>query len=153
MNKFLGKLLVIVSPLLLGSFAVFFTSADSVWYSSLVKPAFSPPDWMFGPIWIIFYILMGIALFIVVESESSYRKVAIKVFVAQLALNIIWTLMFFGLESPLLGLINIIALWIFIIVTIFYFFAISKTAGWLLVPYIVWVTFAMFLNFSVYGLN
>ena len=153
MNTHVKRLVIVILPLVLGTFPSLFVTAQSSWYGALIKPAINPPDWIFGPVWTVLYILMGIALFLVIESESSYRAMALKLFWVQLVLNVTWTFMFFGFESPLLGLINIVALWILIIATIFYFFAISKTAGWLLVPYIVWVSFAMFLNFSIWSLN
>lgn len=153
MKKFLSRLVIIATPLVLGSFGSIVTSADSSWYMSLAKPPFNPPGWVFGPVWVFLYLLMGIALFLVFESESSFKKKAIKVFWIQFALNVMWSFAFFGLESAILGLLVIFFLWVAIIFTIYQFFRVCRTSGWLLVPYFLWVTFAMFLNFSIFSLN
>ncbi|WP_458746459.1 TspO/MBR family protein [Candidatus Nitrosocosmicus sp. T] len=125
------------------------------WYSTLTKPTFAPPGWVFGPAWIILYFLMGVSLYTVWVSESKpkIRKVFFIVFGIQLALNALWSLLFFGLKSPLLGLVDIILLDIMVIVTIIYARAISRLAAILLVPYLVWIIFASILNFAIYLLN
>ncbi len=125
------------------------------WYASLSKPPFNPPNWVFGPVWTTLYVLMGIAAYAVYRAGMKKNEVrgALAVFGAQLGLNVLWSLLFFGLHSPLYGLLCIVALWAAIAVTIIRFYAISKTAGLLLVPYILWVSFASLLNFYIWMLN
>jgi benzodiazapine receptor len=125
------------------------------WYASLIKPSFSPPNWMFGPVWTMLYVLMGIAAYAVYRTGMKKQAVrdAIAIFGVQLGLNLLWSLLFFGLHSPLYGLICIVTLWAAIAITIIRFYAISKNAGLLLVPYILWVSFASLLNFSIWMLN
>ncbi|MCX6791223.1 MAG: tryptophan-rich sensory protein [Candidatus Gribaldobacteria bacterium] len=134
--------------------AVFTTPAIASWYATLAKPSFSPPNWVFTPVWTLLFLLMGVALFLVWNEKSKGKNIqtAVLVFFQQLALNVLWSVLFFGLHSPLLALIEIIILWLSIVMTIFYFAKISKTAAWLLVLYLVWVSFATFLNFSIWRL-
>lgn len=136
----------------LGSF--FTTPAIPTWYKTLNKPFFTPPDWIFGPVWIGLFILMGISLFFIWQrSDHPQFKTGLIFFFVQLFLNILWSVAFFGLRSPLLGLMDILLLWIAILFTIFYFFQVSKFAGLLLIPYLLWVSFATVLNFSLWILN
>jgi len=130
--------------------SVFTAKSVSTWYLTLNKPFFSPPNWLFGPVWISLYCLMGVALFLVWQKKD---KKAISIFGAQLVLNSFWSIAFFGLKSPLFGLITIIVLLVLILLTIIRFFKISKFAGWLLIPYILWVSFASILNFYLWILN
>lgn len=130
----------------LGSFFTF--SAIPDWYAALNKPSFSPPNWIFGPVWTTLYIMMGISLYLVWQK----KKVPL-VFWAQLFLNAIWSIIFFGMKNPGLALIDIIALWITIVLTIKSFSKISKPAGYLLIPYLLWVSFAAILNLSIVLLN
>jgi tryptophan-rich sensory protein len=127
----------------------------SAWYSELNKPFFNPPNWIFGPVWTILYILMGIALYLVWNRGLKDKKVgkAVMVFIIQLALNFLWSLFFFGLHLPFIAFLTIIALWIMIFYTIVLFKSRSKTASWLLIPYVVWVSFAMILNLFIVILN
>jgi benzodiazapine receptor len=138
---------------IIGSF--FTVSSVSTWYQTLNKPFFNPPGWLFGPVWIILYLLMGISLYIVWNKgvKSKQSKIAVTLFGAQLVLNSLWSIIFFGLKSPLFAFIEIIVLWIAIVSTIIYFYRISKTASYLLLPYIIWVSFASVLNFFIYYLN
>ena len=125
------------------------------WYAALEKPSFTPPPWVFSPVWITLFALMGISLFIIWRrglAEQKTRK-ALGIFGAQLVFNILWSALFFGLKSPLAGLIDIAVLWIAIALTCFYFFKISKAAGVLLVPYLLWVSFAVVLNAFIWRLN
>jgi tryptophan-rich sensory protein len=131
------------------------TPAIPTWYESLKKPFFSPPNWVFGPVWVILYLLMGISLFVIWqrrENNLQARKGFI-LFFAQLILNAFWSVAFFGFKSPFLGLINIMLLWFAIFFTIQHFFKISKIAALLLLPYLLWVSFAAVLNFSLWILN
>lgn len=125
------------------------------WYGSLVKPAFAPPNWVFAPVWITLFTLMGIALYLVWEAGTGRRevKVALAFFGVQFALNVIWSFLFFGLRSPVLGLIDIIFLWILIAATILAFYRVDRRAAYLLVPYIAWVTIALSLNAAIWLLN
>lgn len=125
------------------------------WYAALNKPAFSPPNWIFAPVWTTLFVLMGIALYLVLEKgfEKKGVKKAVACFGAQLGLNVIWSFLFFGLMSPFLAFVEIIFLWAAIALTIKSFYPLSKKAAWLLIPYICWVSFAAFLNFAVWMLN
>lgn len=146
----------ILIPLIVGFTSSFATLGSiSTFFDVLNKPTWTPPAWAFGPIWTTLYILMGIALFLVWR-KGLFRqdvKIAIAVFGIQLILNFFWTIIFFGFRSITGGLIEIIFLWIAILVNIILFYRISKTAGLLLVPYIIWVTIASYLNYTVYLLN
>jgi len=133
-----------------------FTSASiPTWYMSLEKPSFNPPNWLFAPVWTMLFILMGISAFLVWRDGLSERnvRIALIIFIIQLILNTFWSVAFFGLRSPIAGLIVIIILWIAILLTILSFAKVSMTAGILLIPYILWVSFASILNASIYVLN
>jgi len=135
--------------------SVFTRGAIPTWYANLEKPFFTPPNWLFAPAWTLLYILMGIAAFLVWRKGLENRgvRIALIVFLIQLALNALWSVVFFGLESPLYGLIVISILWIAILVTIIKFFRISRVASVLMWPYLLWVTFAAVLNASIWLLN
>jgi tryptophan-rich sensory protein len=138
---------------LIGS--VFTRPAISTWYAELQKPRFTPPDWVFGPVWISLYILMGIATFLIWRRGFHHQVVrrALAIFGVQLVLNALWSFLFFGLRSPLAGLIGISLLGIAIILTIRSFLAVSRTAALLLIPYFLWVSLASGLNLSIWWLN
>lgn len=133
----------------------FTISAISTWYVFLVKPSFSPPNWIFGPVWTTLYLLMGVSAFLIWRKGLKNKKVkrALSYFLVQLFFNISWSLLFFGLHSPLLGLLNIILLLISIVLTIQAFYRISKIAAYILVPYLLWVSFATILNIAIVLLN
>jgi tryptophan-rich sensory protein len=135
--------------------SIFTSPAIPTWYARLQKPSFSPPDWVFFPVWTFLFIMMGISLFIIWQKgcEEKKFKTAIYIFAGQLLLNALWSVVFFGLRSPLLGLMEIIILWIMIYVTILSFMKLSRTAAYFLIPYILWVSFAAFLNFWIWILN
>ena len=130
-------------------------SSVSTWYPTLIKPRFTPPDWLFAPVWITLYILIGMATFLVWRRGFHHQviKRALALFGVQLILNVLWSFFFFGLKSPLAGLIEIGILGIAIILTIRSFLQVSRTAGLLLIPYFLWVTFATGLNLSIWYLN
>ncbi len=137
---------------ILGSF--FTVSSIPTWYAALNKPSFSPPNFVFGPVWTILYILMGISLYLVLSGKrKGERGKAIQIFAVQLVLNVLWSIIFFGMRNPALAFVDIVALWIAIVVTIKYFYSISKVASYLLYPYLVWVSFAAILNYSIWVLN
>lgn len=125
------------------------------WYSSIEKPAFTPPDWLFGPVWTTLYILMGVAAYLVWRrgSESQGVRVALGWFLVQLVLNASWTPIFFGWRRIGLALVVMVLLWAAIVATIRYFCRVSKLAGMLLVPYLLWVSFAIVLNAAIWRLN
>jgi len=135
--------------------SVFTISAIPNWYAGLVKPALNPPAWVFGPAWTTLYALMGIAAFLIWRMgwERKEVKMALGVFGIQLFLNAIWSIIFFGLQNPGWALVNIIFLWLAIVWTIAVFYKISKPATYLLVPYLLWVSFASYLNYSIWALN
>lgn len=122
------------------------------WYPTLNKPFFNPPSWVFAPAWTILYIMMAVAAWRVWLAGPS-SKPALNLFFIQLVLNFLWSVFFFGLHSPALALIDIIAMWIMIALTMRAFFKIARPAGWLLVPYLAWVSFAAVLNASIWWLN
>lgn len=135
--------------------SLFTVSSLPTWYEGLVKPVLNPPSWVFGPVWTILYVLMGISLWLVWKSGSnvSEKKRAIALFLAQLILNAIWSPIFFGARSLGNALVVIVLLWAAVVLTILIFTKISRLAAWLLVPYILWVSFAVYLNFSIWQLN
>jgi translocator protein len=161
---------------LIGSF--FTAPAIGSWYYFLNKPSFNPPNWIFAPVWTILFLLMGVSFYLVwlkkwsirEDAESSDRKAwnpvseklwtgswkeenAFMIFVLQLVLNVLWSVIFFGLKFPGIAFFEILMLWFAIFYTIVNFYRISKTAAYLLIPYILWVSFAAFLNFSIWQLN
>jgi benzodiazapine receptor len=146
---------IVVSQLAGSLGAIFTTPAIPTWYASLNKPAFSPPNWVFFPVWTTLYTLMGIAAFLVWRKGLDQRRVraALTIFAVQLILNVAWSVIFFGLYSLFGAVIAIILLWIAILANIVAFWRISKAAGALLIPYILWVSFAGILNVSVWMLN
>jgi tryptophan-rich sensory protein len=135
--------------------AIFTTPSIPIWYKGLKKPAFTPPNAVFGPVWITLYLLMGIAVFLVWREGLGQEGVTLAfiVFWVQLVLNVLWSVIFFGLKSLLGGMVVILLLWIAILANIILFFGVSPTAGGLLIPYIVWVSIAANLNLQVWKLN
>jgi benzodiazapine receptor len=146
---------IVVCQVAGGIGAVFTTPAIPTWYAGLNKPAFNPPNTVFFPVWTTLYTLMGIAVFLVWRKGLSERpvRVAVGIFAIQLVLNTAWSIIFFGLQSLFVALIAIAFLWIAIVVNIVTFWRISKAAGALLIPYILWVSFASLLNYSIWMLN
>jgi len=152
MNKIWKLIISIIFPFLASAIGGFFTTNSvSTWYVTLIKPPFNPPSWVFGPVWGILYLLMGISLYLV--WIKKFDKKAFTFFGIQLFLNALWSILFFGLKNPLFSFIEIIILWIAILMTIIYFYRINKNSAYLLIPYILWVTFASVLNFSIFILN
>jgi len=146
----------ITIPLAAGAIGAFFTLPSiSTWYSQLAKPALNPPNWVFGPVWTALYVLMGVAFYLAWKKgfKGASRNTAIGVYGLQLALNTLWSVVFFGWHSPIAGLFVITLLWISIAATIAVFYRISKTASWILLPYLAWVSFASYLNYSIWILN
>jgi benzodiazapine receptor len=155
-GNFLKLVVSILICLAAGFIGSFFTSHSvSTWYPMLDKPPFTPPNWVFMPVWTLLYLLMGVSLFLVWRQGTSYKivRIGLVLFFVQLLLNLLWTLLFFGMRSPLAGLVDILILWVFIFLTMLAFFGVSRTAGILLLPYFLWVGFATLLNFSLWKLN
>ena len=153
LSKLVFSILICQSAGIVGS--IFTSSSIQTWYTTLQKPSFTPPNWLFAPVWLILFTLMGISLYLVWNKGLKNKQVknSLSLFGLQLILNVVWSFLFFGLRSPLLGLIEIVFLWVFIVLTILKFHKISKTAGLLLLPYIVWVSIALMLNFYIWRLN
>lgn len=151
--RFLSAIFVCQLAGILGS--IFTFSAITDWYAYLNKPFFSPPNWVFGPVWTILYFLMGVSVFLIWNKglKDPRHLKAVKLFGFQLVLNFFWTIIFFGLRSPLLAFVEIMLLWYLIFLTIKSFYPISKTASYLLVPYLAWVSFASLLNLAIVILN
>ena len=134
----------------------FFTRASlSEWYLQLQKPWFNPPGWIFGPVWTVLYIMMGLSLYLVwsIPETNAFRRRSLWIFAIQLFLNFSWSVAFFGFRNPGLGLGVILLLILSISLNIYYFSKISKAASFLLCPYLGWVLFASVLNFSIWNLN
>lgn len=157
MNKITKILIVVVTCLAIGYFSGIVTrSAILDWYPSLVKPSFNPPNWVFAPVWSFLYIMMGVAAGLVwdrIEGNREVVKKALVIFAVQLALNALWSYLFFGLHNPMLAGLEIIVLWLMIYETYIQFNKINKIAGYLLLPYLAWVSFAAVLNGSIWWLN
>lgn len=155
--RHLPKLLVSISiPELVGIISTSFTiAAIPTWYATLTKPFFSPPNWVFGHAWTILYGLMGISAYLVWMKGIQKKKVkeALTIYGVQLVLNFFWSLIFFGLRQPLIALAEIMFLWVAIAITIVQFYKISKPAAYLLIPYLLWVSFASLLNLFIVILN
>ncbi len=150
------KLIIsILLPLSVGAVAGMFTSqAVPTWYASLNRPSFSPPNWVFGPVWTTLYILLGISFFLVwKEYPSKERNLAIKIFSIQLLLNFAWSFLFFYFNLIGVALIEIILLWIGIALMIYLFYKVKPFAAYLNIPYLLWVSFAAILNAGYYLLN
>jgi tryptophan-rich sensory protein len=132
----------------------FTTPSIASWYQYLKKPSFAPPNWLFGPAWTLFYFLMAVAAFLVWrEKENKNIKPALLIYLIHLVFNAFWSIIFFGLKNLSLAFFEIIILWILILITIIKFYKIKPLAGFLLIPYILWVTFASILNFAIWMLN
>lgn len=150
------KLIVTLGVSYLAAFVGSLFTANSVtdWYAALQKPWFTPPAWLFAPVWTVLFTLIGISAYLVWREDGKKgMKAAMAAFDFQLGLNVAWSMLFFGLQSPLLAMIGIAALWLAILITIVLFWKISKSAAAILIPYILWVSFAAVLNYSILILN
>ena len=155
MKKINFKTLIISAAISLGvgGLAALLTGAGNDFYSSINKPSLSPPSWLFPVVWTILYILMGVSAYIIYEAKCASGNSALKVYAAQLAVNFIWSLVFFNSRSFLLAFILIIVLWVLIIAMIAAFHKCRPLAAYLQIPYFLWVTFAAYLTWSIYSLN
>lgn len=161
MKKIYKLIISLIIPQLAGGLGSIFTVGSvKSWYLTLEKPMLNPPAWVFGPVWTTLFLLMGYALYLVWFSyaeASADKKVMIKIaltlFGIQMVLNALWSIIFFGLHSPGGALLEMIFLWLAILGTIITFAKISRPAAWLLAPYILWVSFAAYLNWAIWTLN
>ena len=151
--QFIVAIGVSLAPGWIGS--IFTMPAIPTWYAGLTMPAFSPPAWIFGPVWTVLFILMGIALYLVWSKGLGHKnvQVATAIFGVQLVLNVLWSFVFFGMQEPFFAFIVILILWAAILMTIVAFDRVSVPAAILLVPYFLWVSFAAYLNYGIYALN
>ncbi len=150
------KLLICVAiPLAVGGAAALLTRSGIERYAELTKPPLSPPAWLFPIVWTVLYVLMGIASYLVLTSQAPKEAInrALKVYLAQLFLNFVWPLLFFNLSAYLFAFVWLVLLWLMIVGMLILFDRISKPASYLITPYLLWVTFAAYLNLSVYALN
>ena len=152
-TRFIVSLVLCQGAGLIGS--AFTVGAIQNWYTFLNRPSFSPPNWIFAPVWTILYTLMAIALYLIWSTGLNNRlaKTAFWIFIVHLVVNALWSILFFGIKSPALAMVDIIVLWILIVTCIYLFYKIRKISAWLLVPYLVWVSFATVLNFYIWKLN
>jgi benzodiazapine receptor len=152
-KKLAAAVLVCLSAGFIGSF--FTLSSIPTWYATIQKPAFNPPNWVFGPVWTTLYILMGISAYLVWMKGWDKKEVrnALAIFAVQLVLNALWSIIFFGANKLLYAFVVIVFLWMAIAANIFLFNRISRNAALLMVPYLAWVSFAAFLNYSIWQLN
>ena len=156
MNNLIKLLVAMAVPLAVGGLSGAMTARSvATWYPNLVKPSFNPPAWIFGPVWTLLYVLMGVAAYLVWRRgiDADGVRVALIAFLIQLALNGLWSLLFFGLKSPALAFAEILLLWLAIGVTVWLFWRVVPAAGALLLPYWAWVSFAAILNGSIWRLN
>lgn len=150
--QFLGSIVLCHSAGFIGSLAT--TPNIDPWYNTLNKPFFTPPSWVFAPVWLTLYTLMGIALYLILNSPRSQRKKqALILFYSQLVLNTLWSIVFFGRQMIFGGLVIIAVLIITLTLTIYKAYPLSRKAAWLLIPYLAWVSFATLLNYSLWLLN
>ena len=151
--KLIFSILACLAAGAIGSLSTF--KAIPTWYRSLKKPRYTPPNWAFGPIWTTLYILMGISVFLVWERglATNEATLAFTLFWCQLALNVLWSIVFFGMKAKGVGVIIIVALWLLILATTIASFQVSAWAGGLLIPYLAWVTVASYLNIGIWLLN
>jgi translocator protein len=154
-NPILMLALFIAITFAAAGLGAFFTGTSvSNWYPTLRKPSWNPPAWIFGPVWTALYLMMAVAVWLVWRKRGfDGATAALGLFALQLALNALWSPLFFGLRNPLAGLVDIVPLWAAILATLVCFWKISPLAGALLAPYWVWVSFATALNFVIWRMN
>lgn len=155
MGKSLKLILAILLPMVVGGFSGFLTAnAINGWYATLHQPSFNPPNWVFGPVWTTLYLIMGISLYRIWRLPVSVeRNQAIKIFTLQMTLNFFWSLIFFKWHLIGLALLEIIVMWIMIAAMIHHFRKLDAVAGYMNIPYLLWVSFASVLNGAYFILN
>ncbi len=152
----LKLIIAIVVCQLAGIIGSFFTASSiPTWYATIVRPSIAPPNWVFAPVWTTLFALMGIAAFLIWKKGLDRKdvRIALWIFAGQLVLNTLWSIIFFGLQSPGAAFIEIIFLWLAILASMITFCKISRAAAYLLIPYILWVSFAAYLNYAIWMLN
>lgn len=154
MKKLITFIACILLTLSVGGLSGYLTSTQIPgWYAGLQKPSFNPPNYLFGPVWTLLYLLMGISLFIVIRSGISGKSKPIIIFATQLVLNFFWSIIFFNFHQVSLALVDILLLWLCIFIMIRSFYKINKAAGLIQIPYLLWVSFATALNTAILILN
>ncbi len=155
MKSLILKITVCIGLCLMLGLLSGFSTAESIngWFRFINKPTWNPPNWIFGPVWTVLYILMGIAVALIWHTHHQNKKSAITFFVIQFVLNIAWSFIFFNLQAIGWAFIEIIAMLFYIAITILSFYKISKPAAWLMTPYLIWVLFATVLNGTIWHLN
>ena len=157
MQKILRIVVVVITCLTIGYLSGMETREQiNTWFPTLIKPIFNPPNWIFGPVWTALYIMMGVAGGLVwnrLDEQPELVKKAFLFFIIQLALNALWSYLFFSMQNPLLALIEIVVLLLMIFETYTHFKKIDRIAGLLFIPYLLWVSFATILNASIWWLN
>ncbi|MBN2144446.1 MAG: tryptophan-rich sensory protein [Candidatus Aureabacteria bacterium] len=146
----------LVLPQLAGSLGAIFTRESvETWYQQLIKPSLNPPSWVFAPVWTTLFLLMGFAFYLVWVSpqDNARRKTGLSLFCLHLGVNTLWSFLFFGLQSPFWAFMDIIVLWIMITLLVRIFWSLDLWAGVMLVPYLLWVSFAAFLNYEIWRMN
>ncbi|MFA5406258.1 MAG: TspO/MBR family protein [Candidatus Nanoarchaeia archaeon] len=150
-KKLIISIIIAQAAGMIGS--VFTTPSIATWYASINRPPITPPNWLFAPMWISLFTLMGVGFYFIWVKGIKKHKLASTLYFIQLGLNSLWSIIFFGLHSILFGAIEIVFLWFFILATIIEFKAVDKRAGYLLLPYLAWVTLATLLNISIVFFN
>jgi tryptophan-rich sensory protein len=156
MHNVVKLMIALGAPIAVGGLSGLATARGvSTWYPTLIKPSFNPPAWVFGPVWTLLYVMMGVAAFLVWRRgfDAEGVRLALTIFAIQLALNGLWSILFFGIRQPGWALAEIIVLWIAIGLTALRFWRLVPAAGLLLLPYWAWVSFATVLNASLWWLN
>lgn len=156
LNNSLKLIIALIVPQIAAIIGALFTMpAIPTWYSTLAKPALNPPSWIFAPVWTILFILMGVAAYLVWRKGYDRKevRVALAIFIFQLLLNVFWSIIFFGIHNPAVAFTEIISLWSAILALILAFYQVSRTAAYLLIPYILWVSFAAYLNYAIWQLS
>ena len=155
MPSFMKLIVAVILTVGIGSLGGIFTATEvNTWYAGIQKPSFNPPSWVFAPVWTLLYLLMGISVYLVWKQPlSTARRVATGVFIVQFVFNFLWSFIFFKLHLIGWALAEIIVMWVLILITIGQFARLSRTAAWLLVPYLAWVSFATVLTAAIYRLN
>jgi len=154
-NKVLPFIVCLLIPLVIGGLSGFMTANEiSGWFQTLNKPSFNPPNKIFGPVWILLYLLMGISLYwIWVSPVSELRKKALRIFALQLFFNFCWSILFFSFHLLFVAILDILLMWIFIVYMMRLFYKIKPMAAYINIPYLLWVSFATALNMAIWYLN
>lgn len=151
--KWKSLLINIAIPLAIGGISSLIVNNGFDNYSAVTKPSLSPPPWIFPVAWTILYILMGVSTYLIYEKDKNLKRNAFTIYAVQLALNFIWPIFFFGFDAYLLSFIILVLLLVFVVAMIINFHRENKLAGLLQIPYLIWLLFAAYLNFSVFLLN